>query len=305
MKHFFTKLTLLTLSVGLLTSCDKNAEDRTKTVTDLVVEDPNFSILEAAVVKAGLADALATTQNLTVFAPDNAAFAAAGINEATINSLSPAALTSILTYHVLPVEVRSGQIQDGRSSATTLANSAIYLSKQNIDNIFVNGNSRVSKANIPVTNGTIHVINNVIMPPAGNIVDIAVANPNFSLLVKAVTKTGLAGALTGTNALTVFAPVNSAFEAIGFNAAAIDNATGATVETLRKVLLYHVVAGRYYSPDLVGLNTVPTVLEGGKVIINEGATVKGSGNNVVSKIIIGNVTATNGAIHAIDRVLLP
>ena len=116
MKKFsMTRLSIIAFAVLsiIAVSCNEDNNDGNppaQSITDIVVGDPNFSILEAAVVKAGLADALATTNPLTVFAPDNAAFNASGITEATIASLPVSAVDSILKYHVLGAFVTSTSV---------------------------------------------------------------------------------------------------------------------------------------------------------------------------------------------------
>src|SRR5688572_12415034 len=111
-----TRLTLLLSSCFVLTfmGCTKDSDNPTppvsNTIVDVVVENPNTTLLEAAVIRAGLAETLATTQNITVFAPDDDAFRMLDINgdgtpdldtEAKINALDPALLAEVLTFHVI------------------------------------------------------------------------------------------------------------------------------------------------------------------------------------------------------------
>ena len=100
---------------------------------------------------------------------------------------------------------------------------------------------------------------------------------------------------------TVFAPTNTAFEAAGFNSAAIAKADP---DFLATVLTYHTIAARVYSTNLKTGN-VKTV-EGREVAINAtAATVQGGANANASKITAANIFATNGVVHVIDAVLLP
>jgi uncharacterized surface protein with fasciclin (FAS1) repeats len=150
----------------------------------------------------------------------------------------------------------------------------------------------------------------VLVPSGGNnIVELAVANPNFTYLVAAVTRadasgTSISGALSGDGPFTVFAPTNAAFIAAGF--ATIADIEAADPAVLRDILLYHVVGARVFSSDLTE-GAEPTMLDGGKVTITlgGGAKVKGSMNATASNITGTNVLATNGVIHVIDQVLLP
>jgi uncharacterized surface protein with fasciclin (FAS1) repeats len=104
MKTTFKTILFAALSIAALglTSCDKDDDPVvTNTITDVVVNSSNFSVLEEAVVKASLAATLSGPGPFTVFAPDNAAFASAGITSATVASLSATQLSDLLLYHTL------------------------------------------------------------------------------------------------------------------------------------------------------------------------------------------------------------
>lgn len=268
------------------------------TVTELVVNDPNFSILEAAVVKAGLADALATTNPITVFAPNNAAFNASGITESTINSLPVATVDSILKYHVLGAFVTSSSVPVS-DAVTTLLGTRLFASR-NANGVFVNG-LRVSPADIETRNGVVHVIEKVLIPPTQTIAGIASADTSFSILVQAVARLGLVPTLSGPGKFTVFAPTNDAFRAAG-----ITDVNAVPLATLETVVKYHVLGTNVFASDLVNGATVPT-LQGGNLLVNTSpARVKiATSSQPSSNVAVANITATNGVIHVIDRVLLP
>ncbi len=133
-----------------------------------------------------------------------------------------------------------------------------------------------------------------------NIVEVAVGNENFTTLVAAVTAADLAGTLSGTGPFTVFAPVNAAFAAL----------PAGTVETLVKpeskealtgILTYHVVAGKVHAKDLHDGQKVATVNGQELTVSIHDGVVKI--NN--AKVVIADVEASNGVIHAIDAVLMP
>ncbi|TAD89776.1 MAG: fasciclin domain-containing protein [Bacteroidetes bacterium] len=296
---------LTTASVLLMTACTKST-NKQQNIVDFVTGNPNFTLLTQALTKAELVSTVQNGRGITVFAPDNDAFARAGISAATITALDKVALANILAYHVVPAEVVSGQIASGSSMAATLAGT----NRLNLSNfgsgIFVNGNTRVKDPNYAFTNGTVHVVDNVIMPPAGNIVAIASANPNLSLLVQAVVRCNLAGVLNGAGPFTVYAPTNDAFIRAGFTSAAITNATPATISTLTNVLLFHVLPQRAFTTDLPG-TTMPVTSFGGRTLnVVNGIALRGPGNlNARSAVTIPNIAATNGVVHVIDQVLLP
>ncbi len=137
-------------------------------------------------------------------------------------------------------------------------------------------------------------------PTGKTIVSIAAGDQRFTTLVKALKAADLVDTLAGEGPFTVFAPTNAAF-------AKIPKATLANLlkpenkEQLKKVLTYHVVSGAVTSNLLKNGQKVATV-EGGNL------TVKIKGKNVSinnSKVILANVKASNGVIHAIDTVLMP
>lgn len=306
----YSLLAMSILWLFTFSSCKKKNDitPETGTITTIVSNSPDFTILKAAVIKAGLAATLDGKGPFTVFAPTNDAFKASGITLETINSLSPDALKGILLYHTLGAKVVSADVPAGPDApVATVEGSNIFVTKNSMG-VFVNGVS-VIKADIMATNGVIHAISKVLMPPTGNIVETAQANPNFSYLVAAVVRasqgsTNVAQVLSGNGPFTVFAPTNDAFKAAGF--ATIADINNTDPNTLTSILTYHVISGRIFSSDLTN-GAQPVTVNGGKVTIGltNGATVKGNGNANPSKITATDIVTTNGVIHVIDQVLLP
>ncbi len=134
--------------------------------------------------------------------------------------------------------------------------------------------------------------------PSKNIVETAAAAPQFSTLVSLVKKAGLVKALSGKTKLTVFAPTNAAFKKVPQKTL---NTLLGNRKLLRKVLLYHVVAGKLPASKVVKRKGAKT-LEGEKVAF------KVRGMNVFvdqAKVITPDIRASNGIVHAINRVLVP
>jgi uncharacterized surface protein with fasciclin (FAS1) repeats len=134
--------------------------------------------------------------------------------------------------------------------------------------------------------------------PTKNIVQTAKAAPQFSTLVSLVKKAGLVDDLSSKTKLTVFAPTNAAFEKVPQKTL---NKLGNNRKLLRKVLLYHVLAGKYPASKVVKRNRAKT-LEGARVRFN----VKGQKvyvNN--ARVITADIRCSNGIVHAINRVLIP
>lgn len=286
-------------------------------ITDLVTAGDQFTLLEAAVVKAGLATTLSGTGPFTVFAPTDAAFRATPYNTVeAINAADANTLRNILLYHVVSGNFPAASLPTSQTALPTSlsVNGTAYVSKAASTsgttgtNVSING-ARVVQADVQASNGTVHVIDKVLLPPAGNILQVALADPTLSLLAVAAARGGTAvtGALSGTTALTVFAPTDAAFQATPYSTTALINA--APVEVLTAILTNHVVANaRAFSPTIVG-GPIST-FGGGSVTATIGSSnaitllSRGNGTNV-SNVTTPDITATNGVIHKIDRVLLP
>ena len=306
-----TSLFLLLSAPVVLISCDKDDDNATSnTITDIVVANGDFSTLEAAVVRANLQTTLSGSGPFTVFAPDNAAFSAAGITTSVLNSLSPAQVQSILLYHTLGSRVNAANVPAGPNAKVTTASGDSVFVTRDARGVFVNG-IQVTTADISADNGVIHRIGRVLNPPVGNIVETAVAS-GLDSLVKAVTRATtapggdptLAGTL-GSATLTVFAPTNAAFTQL-LGALSLTDINQIPIGTLLAVLRYHVVGGRAFSSDLTNGNLA--MLAGGNttVSLTTGATIRGNGNGGnASNITATNIVCRNGVVHLIDRVLLP
>ena len=313
LRKLFAPLSIVLLSVVVFTSCKKDDPMAApKDITGVAIADPQFSTLVAALTKANLVTTLQGTGPFTVFAPNNAAFTKAGIT--SLDNQSVAALTPILTSHVLSGTVKAADVKSGAVPTVNTAN-PIYLSK-NADGVFINGNIKVIATDVSASNGVVHVIDNVIIPPTRNIVTEAVDGPDkalFTELVELVTLAGLGTTLsTATaNGYTVFAPTNTAFQQLyaGVGTSKATLTAVANRDLLRRVLLYHVIPLRVFSTDLpnvTGEVATASTNTADKLTFDlaGGAKVKGktSGN---SSIIKANVLTTNGVIHAIDKVLIP
>jgi uncharacterized surface protein with fasciclin (FAS1) repeats len=298
------------LLLMLVVSCEKsnNSTSGPGTVAAQVSAGSNFTLLSSAVNKAGLGTTLSGSGPFTVFAPTDDAFNASGISSSVIASLSADQLKRILLYHTLPSKVMAAQAPAGPDAKVVTASDDSVFITNNANGVFING-VKVTQADIAASNGVIHTVGRVLLPPVGNLVEVASSDTTFSYLVAAVTRastssTNVAAILSSGGIFTVFAPTNNAFRAAGF--ATINDINGADPNTLTNILTYHVIPGRVFSSDLTN-GAQPATANGGKVTISlsSGANVKGNGNTTASNILATDIMATNGVVHVIDQVLLP
>ena len=292
------------MGIFVLTGCEKEKEEEMKPVADMTIAEyalsnSNFSILVEALAKADLVNALNGSGNFTVFAPTNAAFTAlfTELGISGIADLSKETLTPILLYHVLGTEAKSSMISSGYYSTISPAQGSFLSLKVDVaSGVKLNKNTSVITADVDVKNGVIHAIDKVLLPPT--VVDQALANDNFSILVQAVVKAGLVDVLNGTGPFTIFAPTNAAFEAL-FAALGVSGIADLTAEQLTPILTYHVVSGNVLSTQLSAGN-VETLNGTISVTLSPAPAI-----NANSNIVATDVQGSNGVIHVIDKVLLP
>ena len=285
----------------------------TMNIVDTAVAAGDFGTLVTALQAAGLDATLADeTQSFTVFAPTDAAFAM--IDPATLNLLiaDTDTLSSVLLQHVVSDEVNSVTAYTlNGSSATTASGAAIPVVINTELDTLTFGGATVQTTDIYTTNGIIHVIDTVVVadvelptPPA-SIVDVAVSNGSFTTLVAALQATGLDTVLDDPEStFTVFAPTDAAFALLGQDT--ID-ALLADPDTLRDILLYHVVSGSEILQD--GAITVAQSGSNKVDMANERQSALTLADSTLyinkSAVSLADVKADNGVIHVIDQVILP
>jgi transforming growth factor-beta-induced protein len=293
-----------------------------KDIVDTAVGAGTFKTLAAALTAAGLVDTLKGSGPFTVFAPTDDAFAKlpAGTVDNLLKPENKAQLVAILTYHVVSGSVKAADVVK-LTSAKTVNGAEVKVT--------VSGSSvKVNDANVTATdiiasNGVIHVIDAVILPPAAaseptptlpttgaeyapafqdtkDIVDTAVGAGTFKTLAAALTAAGLVDTLKGPGPFTVFAPTDDAFAKLP--AGTIDSLLQpANKQKLVEILTYHVVSGSVKAADVVKLTSAKTVngaevtikVDGGKVMVDN------------ATVVTTDIVASNGVIHVIDAVILP
>ena len=269
-----------------------------KTIPGNLIAAGDFTTLVAAVQAAGLVDTLNSAGPFTLFAPTNEAFAAlpAGTVEALLADIPT--LTNILLYHVVAgAEVRAAQVTAGPVMMANGAPASISITD---GNVFVK-DSKVIEVDWLGSNGVIHVVDKVILPPADpagqTVVQNLVAQGNFTTLVAAVQAAGLVDTLNSAGPFTVFAPTDAAFAKLPPGTV---TALLADIPTLTDILLYHVVSGAQVLSSQVTAGSV-TMANG------DAATLSTEGGVKINNATVTGVDwrSSNGVIHIIDTVILP
>lgn len=260
-----------------------------------------FSVLEEVVEKAGLSETLNNSSlSFTVFAPVDDAFNQLFTNLGfTLDDLSLEDLQPILLYHVVTGFLPSADIESGYvTTLSQIGEQFVSLQVSLGDNIILNGNSNVIIEDVVATNGIIHAIDEVLIPP--EVVDLALDNSDFSYLVEALVKVDLVEALRDEGPFTVFAPVNSAFEDL-FETLGVNGLNDIDDETLENVLLAHVVSGYFLSSDLSN-GSLSTLNSEKSLTINvdNGIVIDEDIN-----VLLADIKGTNGVVHVIDKVIVP
>jgi uncharacterized surface protein with fasciclin (FAS1) repeats len=285
---------MLTLLVASSLPLNVSADSSQDIPTNAAATGVHDSLV-AALTHAGLVATLQGTGPFTVFAPTDQAFADAGIDLADFDTPEEnATLSDILLHHVYSGTVYSSDLTDGMLA--TMVNGDNVKFGVSATTVTV-GTATVTTADVQASNGVIHIIDTVLIPP----VDIPATAQTTGIhdsLVAAVVQADLLATLQGTGPFTLFAPTDQAFADAGIDLAALDNPTGK--ETLSDILLYHVV------PSQVPASAVTECMSADAANGQPLSFTVGNGVMVNdANVTMTDVVTSNGLIHVIDKVLTP
>ncbi|MEM1408508.1 MAG: fasciclin domain-containing protein [Bacteroidota bacterium] len=305
-------LVLMAVLVFSLSGCGDDDDDDPPPLQDIVdVAIANgYNTLAAALVAADLDDDLRGTGPFTVFAPTDEAFEELDITADNVSNV--ANLEDILLYHVISGSVRSSDLTTG-TVPTLLENAGLAIDATNLT---VNGISIITPFDVEASNGIIHTIDGVLLPPAepvelDDIVTLATESEDLTVLEAALTKfPDLVDLLSTDGSYTVFAPTDAAFTTF-LDVIGQTDLDDIPESVLRRVLEYHVVVGTAaFSADLTNGQTIETALmemtETGPVSETVTIGVDDTGVTVNdANVTTADVEANNGVVHIIDAVLVP
>jgi len=273
-------------------------------IIEMVLTKGNFKNLTAGLKAANLTATLKSTGPFTLFAPTDTAFAK--LPEGTFDDLlkpeNKEKLTNILRYHVLPERKTNAEFKEMTLPAqlTTLS-SLKCIVDLSLDSVKVN-NGIVTQADVNGTNGIIHVIDTVLLPPT-DIVETLIHNGSFTMFNQAINTSGLNETLRSSGPFTVFTSNDDAFNKLPagvFNELMKPENQG----TLSKIIQHHATDQLITSSSITRMSLPANInmLSGGTARINQNGNIIKVDN---ANIVMTDIYNTNGMIHVIDSVLLP
>lgn len=279
--------------------------ETTPSTFEIIANSPDHTVLEQLLVETGLDQAL-NDGTYTVFAPTDDAF-----SEIDASTLSEEELTNILLNHVADETLMSSDLMTDYYS--TLATETFTGNDNNIslyvnteDGVSLNGMSNVSTADIEASNGVVHVVDGVLTIP--DITTFAIADPNFSTLVDALTRADqpdfveILSSFDTSVPFTVFAPTNQAFTDLLVELE-LNSLDDIETDLLTSTLNTHVIAEANVTSEMLPNGEVETL--GEVITIDAGSATITDINNRSIQIIVTDVQAGNGIVHAVDTVILP
>lgn len=308
---------LLSFSLLVFTSCEPEDTIEPMNIVETAQGNSELSSLVEALTDSrhstDFVTLLSGSTDYTVFAPNNTAFQALLDTDAswnTIGDIPIATLDAVLKYHVIAGAVKSTDLTASYVSTLSMGpnSEAISLQVEVSPNVQFNGDAGVVDVDVEATNGVVHVIDKVMLPPT--VVNHALNGKSFTKLVEALTDsrhtTNFVSILSGTGPFTVFAPTDAAFQALLDSDASWNTIADIPVATLDAVLKYHVVSNANVQADELTDGQSIGTLQGNNLTVDlsSGAKLQTTSNQTVT-IEATDVQGSNGVVHVVNMVMLP
>lgn len=306
LKILFLSLVLTLGLAGTMRITQAQQEETLETVYDVIQADERLTSFTALVDAAALADNLDHDGPFTVFAPTDTAFATFEANDVDTD----ATLTEILLYHVINGDYSAPNVANQDSLPTLLGEHVAFDVEDGV--IVLNDTVKVTVTDMEASNGVVHIIDAVLLPPTNSLVTSPLGSPdmtiaevladdgNFETFLTLAEQAGLTSLLEETSGkYTVFAPTDAAFgnvDEVLLEEWLSDN------DALETILLYHIVGDQLSINQLANDSFVPT-LEGRAILMTTDESVQVYANG--TPIQDFNIQASNGVIHTINDVLTP
>jgi uncharacterized surface protein with fasciclin (FAS1) repeats len=308
-------LMCIVLSGFLFPGCVKStvppSNNTSYTITDLIQSASNLSVLDSALKKTHEDTLFKNYGEFTYFVATDGVYLAAGISDSTVGVLPDSILVKIVLYGAIPQAIPSSQLPAGPDAVVqTQGGDSIFVTNSS-SGIFINGIPLAANDAV-ASNGIIDAVSYPLLPPTGNLLQVIQSDTSFSYFAAAVNRTALgtvnvANILAGPSIYTVFLPNNAAFSAAGY--ATINDINNANIDTLTRIIQYHIVPLRIFTSDFQYGSNQTTLLTGNSISLgtvgSSAYAVRGNKNVSVAVISNANIMAHNGVIHVINQVLMP
>lgn len=289
------------------------------TIADEIFGDSaEYRILKSIIIRSGTEPLLRTLGPFTFFAPKDWTFEGTGINLQTIPGIPVDTLKKIILFLLFDGTILISDFQyNPIQKLISKGGDSLFVNNMGFG-LVVNGSS-VRPLDVITSNGIIHPVLGLLIPPPGNIMETLKVDTScsyyFAALLRASTGSFDIASELGKNIYTLFAPNNQAFRLAGFNS--IHDLESIGPDSLSNIILYHIVRGRVLNVDLLGHNNVRETLNGKNLKISYldldappdpmGFQLSIEGNPYYPKASFYKINkiATNGVIHEIDQVMIP
>lgn len=308
-KYINSIIPLFVTLILIVTSCDTDTKigDRAVLVDKLPLADATleygYTYLHQALVITELDGVLNGEGEFTLFAPTNDAFVAflAENGYSSLNDIPVETLSNVLRYHVLGAKKSSDAL--GRREETLLTGQILNV-VAGASNL--NGKAAISDADQFYENGILHEISRVVLPPAGDAYSFISNDTSYSTLKTAVDHAGLQDLFQGSDLLTIFAPMNDAFAAVGLTPDVIVTLPS---EDVAEVVAYHALSGMTFSTEVPNsrIFTLAGSADDGKQgldFTSDGISVS-INTYITSSVNTPNLLTTNAAVHQVTDVVFP
>lgn len=287
-------------------SDDAQTSQANQSLMAVIRNNDQLADFETLVQAAGLADNLDQDGPFTVFAPTNAALA----NLETVAANADVSVTDILLYHVVN-GAYNGSMVANRSTLPTLMGENLNISV-NAGSIQLNDSTGFTTTDIQASNGTLHIIDTVLLPPVNSIFTsnqgsrdetlamVLADDGRFTTLLALLQTVDLGLDLDNpAQTYTLFAPADAAFAKL--SDAQMDQLMN-DPQSLKAILSYHIIGDSLSINQIANDDFIPT-LEGRPLIVTTDASQNVSLNG--TPLASFNIVAANGVIHVVDTVLMP
>lgn len=327
MKKYLRSQSILLLSFFALMAVSCLSDDNggiqrpQENIADVVRTIDDLSLLESALERADLASDLEALGSFTLLAPTNAAFTTflESNDFPNIDAIPVDVLRQVLLNHILAGEFRSTNLIGQSGYVETFADGPITDTRINMfvngtDGIGFNNMAKVAQGgrDIAASNGSIHIVDGVIELPT--LATFVLADTNFRDLETALTaatpSVDYIMLLSETGLLTLFAPLDNAFDTLLSDNPDWNSLDDIDEDLLNAVLAHHVIGGaNIVSTDIEDNEESPATMEGDiltfTVTGNNTILITDGSGNTDTAVTAADIQASNGVLHVINRVMIP